>query len=862
MNGDRRITFADINGFIAAVKSGGTDYVPTYVWLDGAHETGDAIYTIPLDSSHAITARFESLPGSEDSVEIWIPNQLGCEIVVNGLLLAHTGPSAPPGHDCAADLFSPYFVSRCHRRQGGWEGYPSLAAPKLAPNQFKNIPDLPLLSENTAPLVGSRGTRGFSSAAAVRRPQEGLIDLTTGVPLLKYVDFELPFGGATYRHVRTYGFNLIHFFVGLTLGFNSDGNGGDPRTWYDPTFTGAFWDWNGNGWMMSEHPVLFVDTTHVGLVGPGEPKRCYFFPDAHHSIPFIWSDVENAYIAPPWFDAQMVVREWVNEDQTLGSAFEIWLDAHSVKYTMRLLPLALQDLQAYLLEHDPPGSLNDVTRGFPYLALAESIEDRAGNRIEYAYCDFKQEPCEREDTDCVDCCQNCSEKGQLKAIRLVPAGESQAAWTLLYEHRRFWSWFTPQIAGEDERGNPHMLHAINVFRGEVPIPSGCLTIGATALNLGTLAALEQVEHPDVTTLTTLGYERVKRAVYTYTDSGLATPAGGGVPCDACPNCPEACEACADCPPWSLFAHSAFDGFHTIQDRVEPGHLVKATVFTSDGNQVLVEDVIYRYTATDLFHHSAYDEMQSLPSMIFEPAQLDPLYRAVPGGRTVALERLFATSDDDEIEVYDGAADEIVQSPLRKLPTYRFEYGLNNDHPVLAAFFEDELGWENVSDPQAPQDWTYLQTSALKTFYDRKANRRYDVWHYRARMYGAVERTLDTTYPYRCKYQDQNEYTISAPHDRERPVYGTCLRKSVWLNVPAGALGEPEDASYRILEANAAGFVLRDRSWENDEPAPGASPTLGVGYAEKFIYDNLGRLVERRSKGWSGWCVGPELQSSE
>ena len=62
---------------------------------------------------------------------------------------------------------------------------------------------------SSSPLVGqdviySRGPQPYRE----RPTQNKLIDLVTGVPLLQETDFELPFGGAVFRHIRTYSENV------------------------------------------------------------------------------------------------------------------------------------------------------------------------------------------------------------------------------------------------------------------------------------------------------------------------------------------------------------------------------------------------------------------------------------------------------------------------------------------------------------------------------------------------------------------------------------------------------------------------------------------------------------------------------
>ncbi len=63
-------------------------------------------------------------------------------------------------------------------------------------------------SKNSLPLVSKEARHfGGPSPHAERPTHQGVIDLVTAQPLLQETDFELPFGGATIRHTRTFSEN-------------------------------------------------------------------------------------------------------------------------------------------------------------------------------------------------------------------------------------------------------------------------------------------------------------------------------------------------------------------------------------------------------------------------------------------------------------------------------------------------------------------------------------------------------------------------------------------------------------------------------------------------------------------------------
>src|SRR5262249_45819426 len=65
-----------------------------------------------------------------------------------------------------------------------------------------------------------------------------------------------------------------------------------------------WWDWAGDGWMLSESSLLLIDSSVSDIVGNG-PRTTYLILDAFHSIPFqLLEDVGN-YEAPARFRARL-----------------------------------------------------------------------------------------------------------------------------------------------------------------------------------------------------------------------------------------------------------------------------------------------------------------------------------------------------------------------------------------------------------------------------------------------------------------------------------------------------------------------------------------------------------------------------
>ena len=169
------------------------------------------------------------------------------------------------------------------------------------------------------------------------RPVVGEVDLITGQPLVREIDLELPFGGAVYRHVRTYS---EHPGIGSFDVFGRHATKADQ----------LMWDWYGQGWMMGENPLFLFDAAWVGVVSAsdarnenGSPPRCYFVPDAHHAIPFEQVELgpgQVAYVAPPQFDAVLLHSGGVWDSDAKAwdeppREFKVLLHNRSVVYTIR-----------------------------------------------------------------------------------------------------------------------------------------------------------------------------------------------------------------------------------------------------------------------------------------------------------------------------------------------------------------------------------------------------------------------------------------------------------------------------------------------------------------------------------------------
>lgn len=140
-----------------------------------------------------------------------------------------------------------------------------------------SIGDYPPVSNDprngTCPLV-PRFTTHFAGAQGPypeRVVWGKVVDAVTGSPLLREVEFELPFGGAVFRHIRTYAEPAPMLIHERERGIARSHYGTPPGT-PDGVVLHAralaselMWDWAGQGWMIGENPLLLFDAAYEGL---------------------------------------------------------------------------------------------------------------------------------------------------------------------------------------------------------------------------------------------------------------------------------------------------------------------------------------------------------------------------------------------------------------------------------------------------------------------------------------------------------------------------------------------------------------------------------------------------------------------
>lgn len=424
-----------------------------------------------------------------------------------------------------------------------WVGMKQNIDPFFGPE----TPTLPPLStgfgSNTLPLVPAGPDAAYRPmlAMAERQTAGGVLDLATGSPLIRAVDMELEFGGAVFRHVRTYANSLAvsvdsfaHSVPGETGGF----------VWRDLPGT-RLWDWHGLGWMTGHNPLFLFDAALPDLTeletAPGtnhHRRRCYFILDAHHAIPFdqyVDPDGEGwkvRYEAPARSGAQMQVVGGVWDNfmhngmggwEEYPHAFYVWVNDGALRYT--IIPI-YEDIRrsaptvGAVTDHDRAqyNLGNGGGAGIPYLGLTVDIQDRYGNRIINEYCGFHQWDCSLHSytpasSEVIDpdgsvtepgtwpatqrpaasfysaartCCQSCHRKGQLHRTYLVASGETEPSWTIVYSHRTFLRHERDAALNPDQMRYPYAneaaIQTIRAYRGALAHSQDCLTVDFRAFH--------------------------------------------------------------------------------------------------------------------------------------------------------------------------------------------------------------------------------------------------------------------------------------------------------------------------------------------------------------------------------------------
>jgi hypothetical protein len=353
---------------------------------------------------------------------------------------------------------------------------------------------------------------------------DGAIDLVTGVPLVQFTDVELPFGGAIFRLTRT------RSAAATRWQHRYDGN--ELHPWSQDV--DQWWDWAGNGWMMSENPLLLIDSALPDVVGDN-PRTCYLLLDAHRSIPFQLIESNGTYEAPPRFRARMEYQggSWDASTRTWLSRpkqYTVHLYDRQVSYTFAAVyddvpesfydPARVEDgeasdvpadIEVTSLHNRPflPQQLRRVVsdpldqrrdwrpfayyanRGFgiPFYGLCTEIRDANGNKAEITYVPVEVKGLTQSASGQPQCYTEVHQKGQISNVKLVTAS-GNVAWTLVYANRIFrgdWREISSEIdptytTSTPQSGITEAVDVLQVLRGRNEVDTIYIHKGDLALD--------------------------------------------------------------------------------------------------------------------------------------------------------------------------------------------------------------------------------------------------------------------------------------------------------------------------------------------------------------------------------------------
>ncbi len=468
----------------------------------------------------------------------------------------HLPHGVTPDGECSA---APWSRMACFPAGSGFQtdsgmwtaGYPmdldlrvGMGPPGLPPR------DLNPSMDSQALIAAEAAPSGLLRPYSERATFNNTIDLATGAAMVQAVDFEVPFGGATFRHVRTYMPNVAKHSPWRDTGGNEVAN-----TKFSAVGSRA--DSQGLFWSMSEKPYLLFDEQYWWNLD--RKPRIHLVRDAFTEISFERQQMGPrwVYSSAPWLDAALDHDGELSGDGLtwvrLPTKVYIWLQNRSLKYTFKIHyefatdEMRLAGDRAGLVQSTGVaqfGSASDVPftnpnllkAGLPSLGILESIEDRTGNRVLLHYSQIAQVNCPDDSYNSQwvfpgdrpfiepyrfgvtpenpgipgrECCNTCNKVGELKAIELVNS-RGEFEWTILYTMREFG--ISPEATfmmpngsrfvarnGEADRFQRN-LHSIHVYRnegGRRTLPSEDLTLPWQMFCQNSLSEIAALEHPAI-----------------------------------------------------------------------------------------------------------------------------------------------------------------------------------------------------------------------------------------------------------------------------------------------------------------------------------------------------------------------------
>lgn len=824
---------------------------------------------------------------------------------------------APIGTTCES---APWSLLACTTIPKNAGNFTFLTPPNLDPLIAFGPGDFPPLfaapEKSSTALLSSESSHTTRLGVVPERPAlNKVVDLISGMPLIQETDFELPFGGATFRRVRTYSNNIAHHKPWAA----GSGTVADYiENWSMLTDLGSFYDWNGLFWMSSENPILLFDANPNWNVD--RVRRTYLVLDAHHALPFEPQPSSGGwrYVAPAWFDATMSfsadgVLDASGNWTSFPSEVYIWLNKNSVKYTFRVNYRLIPPRQH---EPDPSPSIREFhnssfigclgddycedadlrdypisdrdispTFGSPHLGFVSKIEDRYGNQAVYHYNDARQFSCEESSYSrdiglfppqyCTQCCNECNQLGEVKAIELKTASGT-TAWTMLFTYREFGSLERSAWRNGETLRFPHAIHSIHVYDGAHAIPTQDLLLPWQSFcSAPSLAALDALNHGAITN----DWKIEAKFLYAPYMSGQETSSYGYE--DYYWSFPKALGSEQNCPSAALFGGAA-------DFQLKNGQLLRSKVTRrvsgAEGQSLSSSYQFYRYEDHQVYGWYMLQHQENrtgLLKKVYDNEVIQSLLQSNPG---VSVDQLFIRADSDVVRVINPRDQSVEQKPFGTLASLDFTarapdpealFGHYDAHEYYSVQGSGDDLKRSLTAQAGLNDLTTYSIGAgqVASFVDRRTSSpdpgEFKLYLFRSYPAGqSPEDPQSNTYaslfhyPYMITTFDSCNHSSQWGCDSQngepvmqsaRPPWDQPLYIMVTDQIQPGETYEPITKRgvkiRRIVEINPAGFVLRDRSW-NYAAGAGQDPTEQLGVLDFKKTDCKGRVLERRSLAWA------------
>ena len=526
--------------------------------------------------------------------------------------------------------------------------------------------------------------------------------------------------------------------------------------------------------------------------------------------------------------------------------------------------------------HQPAVASDDWFHGIPHFGLVTRIEDQEGNRIDLDYCNVEQWIWADQSEcgpiiSCKMCSQNANEVGQLKAATLSHVDSDGARitdWTLLYTYREFGQ-PTSAVCFVDygARYDQHALHSIHAYRGAMSIPAPCDALSSdnfctseSAENaVSALSQVDALAHFDAPEGWSIS------AAYAY---GEAFEPASDELCairSAVTNADGQSGARAldtDLLKVTVSTRPQSTSLTTNETRSVYKHVNAPSNIPIDGLQQLIGDVYGRQQVGNILGATAVDGEATSPIadanwIIGHDASA--VVRATgissTGPSDVTLKNLAALSLRWPTKPQLGVSELV--NDKRFFCDQLLQAGLDPSEVMYRANRVTVLTDRRTGSPRTYATYGYAHVGATagvstpaseSPFESTDNSAEVSLYHFPYRIPTAFWQDVpDSSLSFVSSVPGRSMW-IAVVDEVAPDSVDAYLSAVSSRNLGGTATPIPSLLNRRIVEMNPAGLVLRDRTWRYSDGVATLSESNGL--SEEIHRDVLGRVIERRTKGWS------------